>query len=417
MNDEDGLHILSLEAENFKRLKAIRIVPTPGGMVKLVGRNGQGKTSVIDAIAAALGGKEHLPAVPVRVGQDEGEIKIDLGSLKVRLGFDKTRGSWLSVISDDKRLKTPQQVLDRMASELTLDPMEFMQLKADERIAVIKKLIPGFDFAANARSRKDAYDRRTDIGRDYKREKAVLDSMPVQPMERPLEINVSAVAAELRVAEEHNIKAAGIERQKTTIDAKIEGLQAEISEWKARIIAAFREIVALQEQYDSLAAIDDIDTSGLHATLAAAHDTNRAAEQYDRAISMLKAVEDHRNELRRLDVAINNLDDLKVKAVQDAKLPVENLGFGDEDVTIDGLPYEQASSSQQLMVATAITMSLRPTLRVILVRQGPLLDPEHLTLLAKIAAERGYQLWLERIDDGKESGIIIEDGEVLEVRP
>lgn len=414
---DQTLEIVELFAENFKRLKAVRIIPEHGKMVKLIGRNGQGKTSVIDAIAAALGGKEHLPMVPVRVGQEDGQIDLNLGSLRVKLKFEKDRGSTLIVTNaDGSRVRTPQQILDRLASELTLDPMEFMAFKASERIDAIKRLIPGFDFAKNARERKEAYDRRTDIGRDYKREKALLDSMPVQPMDRPLEIDVTRVSEELRRAEDHNITVSDYDRNRSDLDARVDSLNKDIASCKENIRSALQVIVRLQKEADDIPILGHIDTAGLHAALASAQDTNSAARTFDSVVTIRKTVERHQAELRRLDDVVEGLDDTKKKAVQEAKLPVDGLGFGDDDIEIDGLPFEQASGSQQLMVATAITMALRPTLRVILIRQGPLLDHAHLELVAKIAAERGYQLIVERIDDGKETGIIIEDGEVAGVR-
>ena len=90
------------------------------------------------------------------------------------------------------------------------------------------------------------------------------------------------------------------------------------------------------------------------------------------------------------------------------------IGFGDEGVTFNGLPIEQASSAEQTRVAVAIGLAANPELPVVLIRDGSLLDEDSLAAVAKQAAERGAQVWIERVGDGKECSVIIEDGEVVE---
>lgn len=410
--DDQNLHIVELRVENFKRLKAVRIAPQSGKMVKLVGRNGHGKTSVIDAVAAGLGGKDYLPAVPVRVGQESGDITITLKDANggptgwlVRLHFEKDRYTTLTLVNEkgEKVTRGKQDMIDRLLSEKCLDPFELMMVKPAQRLQTLKALVPGFNFITNETDRRDAYIKRTDIGRDYRRDKALLDSTPVLD-KRPEEIDVTAVAETLRVTEER-------ERRRQSLEREIAMLRSNIEDWKSKINAALRTIIKLEDEIDTIEV--DANTAELHSKLANAQETNRTVEQFDRRVTLLATLETHQNELRRLDRRIEELDAEKFKAVQDAKLPIPGLSLGEEDITIDQMPFEQASSSQQLMVATAIAMALRPVIRVILVRQGPLLDPEHIDILEKICAEHKYQLWLERIRDGAESGLIIEDGECL----
>ena len=57
------MRIISLQAENIKRLKAVEITPE-GDIVVIAGRNGQGKTSVLDSIWYALGGSPDKKDTP-----------------------------------------------------------------------------------------------------------------------------------------------------------------------------------------------------------------------------------------------------------------------------------------------------------------------------------------------------------------
>ena len=60
--------IIELEAENIKRVKAVQIVPALNGLTIIGGDNNQGKTSVLDAIAWALGGDKYRPEAAQREG-------------------------------------------------------------------------------------------------------------------------------------------------------------------------------------------------------------------------------------------------------------------------------------------------------------------------------------------------------------
>ena len=64
----ENIKINKLEIENVKRVKAVKIEPTPAGLTVVGGKNNQGKTSVLDSIAWALGGEKHRPSQPQREG-------------------------------------------------------------------------------------------------------------------------------------------------------------------------------------------------------------------------------------------------------------------------------------------------------------------------------------------------------------
>jgi hypothetical protein len=93
------------------------------------------------------------------------------------------------------------------------------------------------------------------------------------------------------------------------------------------------------------------------------------------------------------------------------------FGFGEDGITFNGLPFEQASSAEQLRVAVAMGLALNPTLRVLLIRDGSLLDAENLGMVAEMAAEADAQVWIERVGEGDECAVVIEDGHVAEKEP
>ena len=133
------LRILRFQAENFKRLKVVSITPH-GNMIQLTGANGSGKSSVLDAIYAALAGKGAAPTVPIREGEESAVITLDLGRIKVTRRFTEHNTSLVVESEDGAVFPSPQTMLDKLVGSLTFDPLEFTRLSAKEQRAALGKL-------------------------------------------------------------------------------------------------------------------------------------------------------------------------------------------------------------------------------------------------------------------------------------
>ena len=118
-----------------------------------------------------------------------------------------------------------------------------------------------------------------------------------------------------------------------------------------------------------------------------------------------------------LTTRIEEIDAERVKRIGAAALPVPGLGFdGDGNVTLNDLPFSQASQAEQLRVSLAMGAALQPTLRLIIVKDGSLLDAKSLGIVGAFARDNDLQILMERVGDGAEVGVVIEDGAVLEDR-
>src|SRR4051794_27498721 len=136
MSSPDGIKIISLECENFKRLRAVAIRPN-GNLVEITGKNGAGKSSVLDAIWAALAGKKAIQKQPVRKGQEKAEITLDLGHLKVRRTFTDKGADFTTTLTvtsaDGGKFASPQDVLDTLCGEFSFEPLAFARLKPEDQ--------------------------------------------------------------------------------------------------------------------------------------------------------------------------------------------------------------------------------------------------------------------------------------------
>lgn len=445
------MHIVELRAENVKRLKAVRIEPD-GRMVTLTGRNGQGKSSVLDSIMYALAGKAAQPVQPVRRGAERAEVVVRLDDGKtVRRTWSAHGGTALAVESPDgARYPTPQKLLDELVGELSFDPLAFCRLHPRDQASTLKRLA-GIDLADLDARREATFNERTITNRELKTAEAQLAGLP--EIDAPnTEANITAIIGRqteaAAILKANNQARAAVDQLRGRIHngeehiAQLEQQQADQAKTDAETIARLekqldeakdaaahheQEHQAAKAKAESLLAQIRADLAAAEANVAALVDPNleainaelRQAEETNRQVRAQKdrqakaaAVAELRAKSEGLTQQLADIDRQKAETIAAAKMPVAGLGFDDNGVTLNGLPFEQASQSQQIQASAAIAAALNPKLRVMLIRDGSLLDRDSLAILAEMAESQDMQVWLERVTDGQPVGIVIEDGEI-----
>ncbi len=411
--------LVRLEASNFQILKAVNI-KIDGAVTRISGRNAQGKSSILDAVAAAIGGKDAFPETPVRKGEDSGEIFLDFGGLKLTRKFwNKEEGGFTQSLrleyADGRRPKEPQTVLNTLrGSPIADDPIAFSRLKPKERYDLLKGLIPGFDFDAMAERRANLVEDRTIVGRDFDRAKGAAELIVVPDDAPAAPINVSALTDELQEAIKFN---ASIDlrssRQEQAVDA-LDELRDAADKMEAGLRELREEIIGRAKQLEEAEPLPEkVDVAALQLQMANAETLNAAARK--RAEKQLRVAEvlqlDEKYEA--LTSQIEALDKAKAEAIEGAKLPVKELSFGDNDILLDGLPFNQAATARKIRVSTALLMAMKPELRVLLVREGSLLDDEARAALEADAKAHDFVVLMECVGAGDGSGIVIENGEII----
>lgn len=406
------LKIVQFTAENVKRLKAVEITPD-GNLVQITGRNAQGKTSILDAIWLALEYKTAARQIgrPVRDGEDQGMVRLDLGSIIVtrtmKPGEDGKVTTALTVeTKNGTPLQRPQEVLDELVGKLSFDPLAFANMSDKEQVATLLGLVDlDFDPVELDTERQRIYDTRALKGQEVAKAKGAFQSLPMPDLDVPdTEVSLSDLAAEYDHRMGTMASNNAIRGRVTTAQQRVDQLKAELERAEGELAEATAALANMPEDPD----LDEI--KGRMAEVEATNAAIREARDYRAAKAKWDALQ---GEWDAYTEQINEIDQTKADGLARAQFPVNGLGFADGGVTFKGLPFKDASGAQKLKVSMAIAMAMNPDLRVIRIKDGSLLDADNLAVIERLAGQNDFQVWIERVATDQPVGVVIEDGKVV----
>lgn len=404
------MKIHSLSIENTKRVRAVALQPEKSGLTVIGGNNGQGKTSVLDAIAWALGGDRRKPTNAQR---DESvlppmiKITFDSGIVVERKG----KNSALTV-TDTAGRKAGQRLLDEFISELAIDLPKFMQATGREKARILLDILGvGDELHRLEEAEKQAYDERRIIGREVDRKAAFIQSLPYFPDAPKDLINPASLIHEVQEIMIHNAENERLrrERQRLTDERYRLGRELEALEEK------YRQAVAAQVAAERAAEnLIDQPTDELERAIAEAEETNRKVRaNLDRD----KAEEDGRESSHRYSVLTAQIDEIrrqKTALLSNADLPLADLSIEDGNLVYKGKSWDCMSSSEQMRVATAIASRMKPHCGFVLLDKLEQMDVQTMREFGEWLEEQGLQAIATRVSTGEECTIIIEDGVIAE---
>lgn len=435
------MRVLNLKADNFKALKAIEISPE-GNVVVVGGKNGQGKSSVMDAIWVALKGRSAAPPKPIRTGEEECTIVVDLGELRVSRKFTaKEGGTYTDSVkvenSEGLRYSKPQEVLDALLGAIGFDPLDFARMKPEKQAETLLAMVPlTVDLDDLAEADRSDYDNRRDTNRDANALKAQIDAMPKEevPADAP---DREALVAKLGEAADTNgriererLRREQIENAGPSIRAAIARHRDRAAVLRAEADAADEEAARLEAERDKvekeLAALppleETVDTDAVRRQL---HEAEATLAAIDRQKRRAVLVQQHETLVKRSEgytAAMEKREKDRQEALKAAEMPIESLSFeidekGRPNVYLNGVPFEQASTAEKLAASTKIGMQSNPELRVMRISDGSLLDEDTMAMLRGMAESDDFQLWVEVVGDPGAVGIVMENGEVRAAEP
>lgn len=400
--------IVRFQAENVKKLKVVEITPE-GNVVVIGGKNCAGKSAVLESIMAALAGKKKLPPKMLREGAKKGFIELDLGDIMVKRTFTKSGNSSLKVFNKGGAVfSSPQKMLDKLLGNIAFDPLEFSRMSTKEQIEVLKQ-ITGLDFSKLDQKREELYNQRAEVNRDGKRLSAECESIEQQlPDEIPKsEVSVVQLMSQLDAAQATNKANDELRCEFELTTNRIEELRAQYELIGQQIVEETQKQKSL---HTAIKKAKNVDIDAIKQQLKSAESNNRVFHLNIKYNELMMQLKQRREQYKELTRDIKDIDRTKEERLENSNLPVDNLTFDDNGVMLNGLPFEQASSSEQLRVSVAIGLAMNPKLKVLLIKDGSLLDEDNLKLISEMAEEADAQLWIERVGIDSNTTVIMEDG-------
>jgi hypothetical protein len=412
------MRILNLRAENIKKLTAIDITPN-SDVIMITGENGAGKSSVLDCITMALKGGREIPEKPIRHGEDKGKIMLDLGDYIVLRSFTE-KSTTLQIRSKDGALQSsPQKLLDKIVGNISFDPLDFMNNDKKKQREIFLNLI-GVDTTSLDQEEKDLREERLLVGRSKDSLVARYKEMPEwKDVNGKEEISALSISKQLQDALKTNssIDTFIQDNEKIKIGAmedveKIEKLEKELADLRLRVENAK---LIYKSNKEKIATMVKIDTSPIEDSMAILETTNshiRDNKEKDRIKKEMEASMDNYDGLtKRIDKTISKRRELLEKAF----IPIPGLNFNDGELLYNNIPLDQVSDGEKLMISLSISMALNPTLKVLRIKDGSLLDDMNRAIIKKAVKDKGYQLWYESVGSDSKVGIVIEEGNIISV--
>ena len=409
------IKINKLEIENVKRVKTVKMEPTANGLTIIGGNNGQGKTSVLDSIAWALGGNKFKPSQAQREGSaipPNLHIVMSNGLIVERKG----KNSDLKVIDPDGN-KAGQNLLDSFIDELALNLPKFMQQSSREKASTLLQIIGvGEQLVLLEKEEQDTYNRRHAIGQIADQKEKFAKEQEYYP-DAPEDF----VSASDLIKEQQEILArngenqrkrenlANIQRLHEEATKNVERLKLELSEAETKLANAIQDLVTANKSVENLV---DESTAELEKSITEIDEINRKVRAN---LDKDKAEEDargYRVEYEELTEALTDVRKRKAALLDNADLPLAGLSVEDGELVYNGFKWDNMSGSDQLKVATAIVRKLNSNCGFVLLDKLEQMDRDTLKEFGDWLEAEGLQAIATRVSTGEECSIIIEDGYV-----
>lgn len=410
---------MKFSVENFKGVKGVEISASQGDMVIVAGKNGAGKSSFIDAITELFDSRgTKLTPKPIRDGEKKAVAEFtdpDL-DIRVRRTWTKDDAGKLEVYAlDGAKYGKPSDVLAKLTGGLIFDPGRFLTLdEKKQRDELLAKVELPFDLDQLDRQKEGAKERRLEAGRDVKRLTGALASLPEPDKDTPdEEVSVADLTEALLAGEQAHRDALQRDEAHGYAVEAVERYTAEIEALKEKLAAAEAERAKIEFEDATAEALPDLDV--LRANLGAVSETNQKVRDKQRWQEVKEELEAAQSAHEDAEKTLAGIEAKKVDGLASVEWPDPELGLDEEGVTLAGIPFKQVNTARKILAAARIATSGDPTLKLVIISNGDLLDEDSLAMVQKLAAERGFTILAERDrDESRDIGFEIREGSLVE---
>ena len=440
------MQVLTYSAHNVLGVKDIKFDLAGRHLFLVGGANGQGKSSALTALIMALAGKSGMtdyPEIALRKGQKQGKVSIKLTGdselmednyITVELSLrQKASGQVVEEFkvldSAGEEAPTPRKLLQDLFNLRAFDPLAFEKMKPKEKATLVQKML-GLDLSKFDREYNKVFEKRTDLGRDGKKLAAQLEAAKKHEDAPAEEVKVVDLMTELeklhgrsaerlemaKLANDLSVEQKKLRKQADELVEQIATLQQTLENTRSKIAGAE---IAEKNAIEAINALPDpsVEIAVVKEKIAQADETNRKVRENAARERLEEEYKKAKVEYQKLTDSLTKIQDERAEAVSKAPWPMPGMELNEDGLLMNGLPFEQASTSQRIMASVKVGMALNPKLRLLLCQHGSDLDNDTLDALEKSAKEHDFQLLIELVTRSKEDedrcSVIIADGEVV----
>lgn len=404
-----SMKINKLEIENVKRIKAVKVEPKASGLTVIGGNNNQGKTSVLDSIAWALGGERYKPSQATREGSvipPTLHIVMNNGLVVDRKGKNSTLK-----VTDPNGKKAGQQLLNEFVEQLALDLPKFIEASGAEKAKILLQIIGvGSQLTQLEQQEKELYQERLYIGRTADQKEKFAKEQPYYT-----DVPKDLISASELIYQQQEILARNGENQRKREQLhQLEQKYQRINEQMSTLLAEQKQVENdLEIARKSALDLHDESTEDLEQNISNIEEINRKVRAN---LDKEKAEDDaktYRDQYNSLTKDLEDVRDKKAELLNAAELPLPELSVKEGELIYKGQKWDNMSGSDRLKVSTAIVRKLNPNCGFVLLDKLEQMDMKSLQEFGEWLEAEGLQAIATRVSTGDECSIIIEDGYVV----
>lgn len=436
------LRVESVAIENIKAIKKLEFIA--GQVTVISGRNGVGKSSVLDAISIPFEGGHD--ASLLRRGAKSGSVSLGLSDGVTIKASVTEKGTTLKVTTKDGGLvKSPRTYIKNLTDGFAFDPIAFVEADPKKRLAFLLEAMP-IEFPADQLKAAislraplkainlDDFNQLLDGLIETRRElgvemrqldgtiKSIEDMLPEEGEEDWGE-QLAKIEGDIETLNNEATGYAGerdtwVEKQRAKFnkehDAKAEELKLQLAKLEQErdnaISAAEKEAEKLYQE-----AVGEVNeqVTGLREKAATAR---QKAQQSTRSEALKEQLQDFRNQSQErqtqtddLTHCIDNMRKLKTTIL--SELPIDGVDIREGEVYVENTPWPHVNTSEQYIVAAQVSALGNQKLPFKVLDRAEQLDEERFHMLAEGYKAAGLQLAVARVTENGELTVQPEAGE------
>lgn len=435
MNNEqqDGLRILKAEIKNFKNITHTE-VDLGGKSIVIAGQNGAGKSSFIQALYSPID-SNYTPLEPIKNGEENAEIELSIGGILndemvtyiVKAHFDQgnKKGTISLFDQDGSKIKGGKSVLESIVGNIGFDIFDFIkkgrtstgkisEAGVREQIEILSDLMP-LEGRQKLQSleleKKTVYQKRAEVNLEVKslevKSKTLLSPDDVDKYSK--EKDASEVKEKITKLSENIEKWNQVSANNVENDRLLEKLPSEIEKLEELLKEKKEALSTAQDKKPKYEAFfkknpEKPSIDSLSKELEKINEHNEKFKEIQKVETYKKDFQAKQDESQAMTDRLSAIKEEKKSVFAEYPLPVKGLEFDEESITYKGLPLngEQIPSSTIISIGVRIGMAMNPNLRLMIIRDGSLLDSKTMNDILKICENKGYQLLVEKVVDGVE---------------